>query len=154
MKRPWGLDRAHSKWIIKWMSRANIWLYRLTGGRLFGKMMGAPILLLTTIGRRSGLPRTKPVLYLRDGEDLVVVASVAGQAKHPLWLKNLQANPAVTVEVGRDRSERTARVVPDQERETLWPRLVAMYSAFDLYQSWTARQIQVVVLSPRSPGST
>ena len=151
MKRPPGLDRFHAKFIIKWMSRINIWLYRVTGGRLFGTMAGAPILLLTTVGRKSGLPRTKPVLYLRDGEDLVVVASVGGQKRHPLWLKNLQANPAVTVEVGRDRSERTARVVPDQERESLWPRLVAMYPAFDLYQSWTARQIQVVVLSEQSP---
>jgi len=147
VKRPWGLDRFHAKWIIKWMSRINIWLYRVSGGRLFGTMAGAPILLLTTTGRKSGLPRTKPVLYLRDGDDLVVVASVGGQAKHPLWLKNLQADPHVSVLVRRERSERTARVVPDQERETLWPRLVAMYGAFDLYQSWTPRQIQVVVLS-------
>ena len=149
MRRPWGLDRLHAKLIIKWMSGLNIWFYRLTGGRLFGTMAGAPILLLTTLGRRSGLPRTKPVLYLRDGDDLVVVASVGGQARHPLWLRNLQAEPAVTVEVGRERSERTARVVSDGEREVLWPRLVAMYPAFDLYQSWTSRQIQVVVLSRR-----
>ncbi len=149
MRRPWGLDRLHAKLIIKWMSGLNIWFYRLTGGRLFGTMAGAPILLLTTLGRRSGQPRTKPVLYLRDGDDLVVVASVGGQARHPLWLKNLQAEPAVTVEVGRERSERTARVVPDTEREVLWPRLVGMYPAFDLYQSWTSRQIQVVVLSRR-----
>ena len=149
MRRPWGLDRLHAKLIIKWMSGLNIWFYRLTGGRLFGTMAGAPILLLTTLGRRSGLPRTKPVLYLRDGDDLVVVASVGGQARHPLWLRNLQAEPAVTVEVGRERSERTARVVSDGEREVLWPRLVSMYPAFDLYQSWTSRQIQVVVLSRR-----
>ena len=149
MRRPWGLDRLHAKLIIKWMSGLNIWFYRLTGGRLFGTMAGAPILLLTTLGRRSGLPRTKPVLYLRDGDDLVVVASVGGQARHPLWLRNLQAEPAVTVEVGRERSERTARVVSDDEREVLWPRLVSMYPAFDLYQSWTSRQIQVVVLSRR-----
>jgi deazaflavin-dependent oxidoreductase (nitroreductase family) len=129
------------------MSRINIWLYRKTGGRLFGTMAGAPILLLTTIGRKSGLLRTKPVLYLQDGEDLIVVASVAGQKQHPMWFRNLQANPRVSVEVGRRRTERLARIASDEERASLWPRLVVMYPAFDLYQSWTERRIQVVVLS-------
>lgn len=158
MKRPPGLDRLHAKVIIKWMSRVNIWLYRVSGGRLFNTMQGAPILLLTTIGRKSGQPRTKPVLYLRDGDDLVVVASVGGQKKHPLWFKNLVANPRVSVELGRDKTQCLARVVPDEERAALWPRLVSMYKGFALYQSWTDRQIQVVVLteaaqSPAAPSA-
>src|SRR4051812_38332266 len=86
--------------LIKAMSSTNTWLYRATGGRLGGRFPGgAPLLLLTTIGRKSGQPRTTPLIYLADGDDLVVVASKAGMDEHPLWYTNLLANADVEVEV-------------------------------------------------------
>src|SRR5437870_4649907 len=87
--------------VIKVMSRLNTWMYRISGGRLGGRFPnGAPVLLLTTIGRKSGQPQTAPLLYLKDEDRYVVVASKGGMADHPLWFKNLEANPQVDVEVG------------------------------------------------------
>jgi deazaflavin-dependent oxidoreductase (nitroreductase family) len=89
------------------------------------------------------------VLYLRDGENLVVVASKAGMSHHPLWYGNLESNPAVEVEIGRDRKKMLARRATDEEKAALWPRLVEMYRDFDDYQARTDRNIPVVILSPR-----
>src|SRR5882724_3982627 len=105
----------------------HVHLYRLTGGRFVGRMGKAPILLLTTIGRRTGQHRTTPLLYLRDGEQLAIVASFGGHPKHPVWYLNLTANPAVTLQVGRERFAATARTANAGERERLWPQLVALY---------------------------
>jgi deazaflavin-dependent oxidoreductase (nitroreductase family) len=139
-----------ASFVIKPMSMLNTWLYRWTGGRLGGTFIGgAPVLLLTTIGRKSGQPRTAPLLYLRDGQDLVLVASKAGMSHHPLWYRNLEANPGVEVEIGREKTPMTARRASDEEKETLWPRLVTMYKDFDLYQRRTTRNIPVIILSPR-----
>ena len=112
-------------------------------------LKGAPILLLTVRGRKSGKPHTLPLLYLQDGEDCVLVASKGGWPSHPLWYLNLQADPNVTVQVGRDRRAMTARTANQEERSRLWPKLVAMYADYASYQSWTDRQIPVVILSPR-----
>ena len=154
--RPPGLDRAHSHAIIKCMSRANTWLYRVSGGKVGSRFLaGAPVLLLTTTGRKSGLPRTQPVLYLVDEDRLVIVASKAGMAKHPMWYLNLCATPAVQVEVGDTATHYEARTADADEKAELWPRLVAMYPDFDSYQSWTERDIPVVILEPSpSPSST
>src|SRR5512140_3697779 len=90
--------------VIKVMSRLNTWIYRVSGGRMGGRFpSGAPILLLTTIGRKSGRPQTAPLLYLKEGDAYVVVASKGGMADHPLWFKNLEANPLVEVEVGSEK---------------------------------------------------
>lgn len=135
---------------IKLMSTANTGLYRRTGGRLGGKFPGgAPICLLTTTGRKSGEPRTMPLLYLADGDDVVLVASKGGFSGHPQWYLNLVADPGVVVEVGRSRREMTARVADADEKAALWPRLVAMYAAYDEYQARTDRDIPVVVCEPR-----
>jgi deazaflavin-dependent oxidoreductase (nitroreductase family) len=138
------------------MSRANVWAYRLSGGRLGGRFWGgAPVLLLTTVGRRSGAPRTAPLLYLPDGENLVVVASKGGMSHHPLWYKNLEANPRVEVEVGSERRTMVSRRATAAEKAALWPRLVAMYPEYESYQVRTERDIPVVILSPAVdlPGS-
>lgn len=133
------------------MSRANVWAYRLSGGRLGGRFRGgAPVLLLTTVGRRSGARRTAPLLYLPDGDNLVVVASKGGMSHHPLWYKNLEANPRVEVEVGNQRRPMLARRATPAERTALWPKLVAMYRDYAAYQARTKRQIPVVILSPAS----
>ena len=133
------------------MSMFNTWVYRMSGGRLLGRFPGgAPVLLLTTIGRKSGEPKVAPLLYLADGENYVIVASKGGMAHNPLWFKNLEANPNVEVEVGNRKLPMTARRASDAEKAALWPRLVAMYSSYADYQARTTRDIPVVILSPRT----
>ena len=135
--------------VIKPMSRITVWLYRLTGGKIGGRWLGgAPVLLLTTIGRKSGRPRATPLLYLRDGEHVVVVASKGGMSHHPLWYMNLEANPEVEIEIGPERTKMAARRATDAEKAALWPRLVEMYRDFDDYQARTERNIPVIILSP------
>jgi deazaflavin-dependent oxidoreductase (nitroreductase family) len=136
--------------VIRVMSQLNIWAYRATGGRLGGRFLrGAPVLLLTTRGRRSGQPRTAPLLYLEDGGRIAIVASKGGMSQHPLWYRNLEANPEVEVEIGRERRPMLARVATEAEKRELWPKLVAMYRDYDDYQARTERDIPVVVLTPR-----
>src|SRR4051794_19995967 len=106
---------------------ANTRLYRLSGGRFFGRMGKAPILLLHHVGRKSGKERVTPVLYLADGADLVVVGSKGGTDKTPAWFGNLVAAPETTVEVGREKRRVRPRHATDEERDALWPRLVGMY---------------------------
>ncbi|WP_305093837.1 nitroreductase family deazaflavin-dependent oxidoreductase [Prescottella sp. R16] len=150
--RPSGLDSEYTARIIKWMSRINVTLYRATGGRLGGKWRvgsafpwGIPVCLLTTTGRKSGQPRTSPLLFLEDGDRVVLVASQGGLPKNPLWYLNIRANPNVTVQIKSQIRTMRARVATDDERAALWPRLVEMYADFDTYQSWTDRTIPVVV---------
>ena len=149
---PKGLDSKATASIIKWGSRANVALYRATGGRLGGKWRvgsafpwGIPVCLVTTIGRKTGQPRTAPLLFLEDGDKVVLVASQGGLPKHPLWFRNIQANPEVTVQIRSRVRKMRARVATEQERADYWPKLVAMYPDFDNYQSWTDRVIPVVV---------
>jgi F420H(2)-dependent quinone reductase len=134
---------------IRWMSRANVWLFRLTGGRLGARFPGgAPILLLTVKGRKSGQPRTVPLLYLADGDRFVLVASKGGMSHHPTWFLNLEANPQVEVEVGGERRAMVAQRATAEEKRALWPRLTQMYGEYDTYQARTTRDIPVVILSP------
>jgi deazaflavin-dependent oxidoreductase (nitroreductase family) len=143
-------ETAIGKVVIKAMSSLNTWIYRTTGGRLGGRFPGgAPLLLLTTVGRKSGQPRTTPLIYLSDGDDLAVVASKAGMDNHPLWYTNLVANPDVEVEVGRERRLLRARTATAEEKARLWPKLVAIYPTYEDYQKRTEREIPVVILSPR-----
>jgi deazaflavin-dependent oxidoreductase (nitroreductase family) len=133
--------------LIKAMSRLNTWAYRTTGGRVGGKFLrGAPVLLLTTIGRTSGQPRVAPLIYLQDGERYVVVASKGGMDHHPLWYTNLVANPAVEVQIGRAVQRLRARTASDDERAALWPRLLEVYRDYASYQARTQRRIPLVIL--------
>lgn len=154
--KPKGLDTDLTRRIIKVMATGNVWLYRRTGGRLGGTWrIGAgfrnpvPICLLEHHGRKTGKLRTTPLVYLEDGDRIVVVASQAGRPEHPMWYLNLLADPDVTVQVGRRRRPMRARVADSAERAELWQRLVALYADYDSYQSWTDRVIPVVVLEPR-----
>jgi deazaflavin-dependent oxidoreductase (nitroreductase family) len=130
-------------------SALNRMLYRATGGKVGGTMKGAPILLLSTTGRKSGKTRTMPLLYLRDDGNLVIVASAGGAPVSPGWFQNLKTHPDVQVEIGRNREGRRARVATSEERARLWPRLVEMYSSYADYQKKTTREIPVVILEPR-----
>jgi F420H(2)-dependent quinone reductase len=107
---------------------------------------GVDILLLDHVGRKSGKRRTSPLLYIADGDDLVIVASKGGSAKHPLWWLNLRANPETTVQVGGERRRVRAREATDAERERLWPRLTKVWPDYDRYQRRTERKIPVVIL--------
>ncbi len=149
--RPYSaLEERLATAAVRGMNTLNIWLYRATGGRIGGRFPGgAPILLLTTIGRKSGRPRTAALLFLRDGENLAIVASKGGMSQHPAWYRNLAANPDVEVELGSERKKMTARVASDEAKAKLWPRLVAMYPSYDDYQARTERNIPVVILAPR-----
>jgi len=136
--------------LIKPMSDLNTWIYRISGGKLGARWLrGAPVMLLTTMGRKSGKPRTKPVLYLRDRDDVVIVASKGGMSRHPSWYLNLEANPNVEIEIGTAKASMKAGRATEEEKAALWPRLVEMYRDFDDYQARTERNIPVVVLSPR-----
>jgi deazaflavin-dependent oxidoreductase (nitroreductase family) len=125
-------------------------LYRVTGGVIGRRLVDNDILLLTTRGRVTGREHTVPLLYLRDGESLVVIASYGGRDRHPGWYLNLFADPSVTAQTGRDRRSFQARTATEEEREMWWPRVVAAYSDYAVYQSRTERQIPVVMLEPVS----
>ena len=134
---------------VQWMTGMNNVAYRLSGGRVAGQIpSGAPICLLTTTGRRSGRLRTVPLVYVPDGDDLVVVASRGGMGSHPAWYLNLLADPGAAVQVGAAARRVRARDAGEAERERLWPTLTAAYPHFDAYQLRTLRRIPVVILSP------
>jgi F420H(2)-dependent quinone reductase len=138
--------------VVKWMSAANTWIYRLTGGRIGGKFLrGAPVMLLTTTGRKSGIARTAPLLYLERGREIVIVASKGGMSQHPLWFRNLEANPHCEVEIGTRKLAMVSRRASDTEKANLWPALLAMYPDFDDYQARTTRNIPVLILTPTAP---
>jgi deazaflavin-dependent oxidoreductase (nitroreductase family) len=139
--------------IIRLMTALNVGLYRLTGGRLGGTLARAPVCLVTTIGKRTGEPRTVALLYVADGDDVVVVASKGGMSHSPAWYHNMMANPDVEVEIGATKRRMRARRASATEKTALWSRLVAMYPAYDSYQARTTRDIPVVILSPESGDS-
>lgn len=154
--KPSGLDTERARRVMKVMSRANVWLYRRTRGRVGGTWrVGAalrkpvPIGLLDHVGRRTGRPRTTPLVYLPDGDRLLVVASQAGRPEDPQWYLNVRANPDVHFQTGGVRRPMQARTAGSDERAELWPRLVAHYADYASYQSWCPREIPVVVLEPR-----
>lgn len=145
-----GQAKLFKTLFIKPLSQVNTWLYRLSSGRIGGRMpQGQPILLLTTTGRKSGQPRTAPLLYLQEGVNIVLVASQGGLPHHPLWYRNLEVNPDVEVEIGAEKKAMRARRASEEEKRALWPKLVAMYRSYDAYQARTQRNIPVVILSPR-----
>jgi F420H(2)-dependent quinone reductase len=134
---------------LRALGRLNVPVYRLSRGRVLGHVGRAPVLLITTRGRRSGQPRTAPVVYLTDGERYVVIGSNAGNAHAPAWALNLEAHPEAEVEVGRRRLGVRARLAEDGEREELWRRANEQYGGFDEYRDRTTRRIRVFVLEPR-----
>jgi len=107
---------------------------------------GVPTLLLTTTGRKSGTPRTLPLIYGRDGDRYVIVASRGGTPDHPDWYKNLVANPTVQLQVAADRFAARASTAQGEDRTRLWQTMAKIWPAYDDYQKKTAREIPVVVL--------
>ena len=130
----------------KIFSPLNTLVYRLSGGRIFGKTRDVPILLLTTTGRKSGKLRTAPLLYREDSDAFVVIASFGGQPEHPAWYLNLEAEPVATVQVGGANVPVRAETVEGDERERLWKLMSDGYTSFESYKAKTTRTIPVVAL--------
>ena len=104
------------------------------------------MLLLDHVGAKSGKRRTTPLVYIRDGEDIVIVASKGGSHRNPAWFHNLRANPETTVQVGSRRLAVRARVASPEERARLWPKVVDAYGGYKSYQGRTSREIPLVIL--------
>ena len=136
-------DRA-----VKLLSHLHTGLYRLTGGLVGRRLVHNDMMLLTTTGRSSGRPHTVPLLYLRDGDRFVVIASYGGRPDHPEWYRNLLAEPRAMAQVLASRFEVDAETMDAASRAEWWPRVVDAYSDYAVYQSRTTREIPVLRLTP------
>ncbi|MEA2022828.1 MAG: nitroreductase family deazaflavin-dependent oxidoreductase [Actinomycetota bacterium] len=133
----------------KYMSSLHRVLYRGTRGAVGRRLVDNDMCLLATTGRRSGKQHTVPLLYLRDGERLIVIASWGGRDEHPHWYLNLLANPGANVQVLGDRWPVVATTAPPDERAIWWPKVLDAYDGYAVYESRTDREIPVVFLDPR-----
>jgi deazaflavin-dependent oxidoreductase (nitroreductase family) len=120
--------------------------FRANEGKVGGNFAGAPMLLLTTTGAKSGQQRTTPLVYSKDGENVVIIASFGGAPKHPAWFLNIKAHPEVTVEVGKEKYTARAVVPEGTERDRLFNQQAALMPNFAEYQEKTTRRIPAVVL--------
>jgi F420H(2)-dependent quinone reductase len=145
------LDLADRIWpITRRVMAGHTAIYRATGGLIGHRIPGlAQHLLLDHVGAKSAKKRTSPLLYGKDGENLILVASKGGYPRHPAWFHNLMANPDTTVQVGTSRKAVHARVATAAERKRLWPLMVGIYGGYGEYQRRTEREIPIVVLEPR-----
>src|SRR6476620_6996806 len=131
---------------VRLFIKAHVAVYSLSNGKLGSTMRGSPVLLLTTRGAKSGAVRTVPVAPLIDGNDVYVIASLAGAPNHPAWFHNLKSNPDVEVQLVADKYKARARILPEPERTRVWERVVAKMPGFADYQKKTSRVIPVVQL--------
>ena len=138
--------------MMRMISGTHEFWYRLSGGLIGGRVGGLPILLLTTTGRKSGKKRTMPLVYLPDGDNMVVIASNGGADQHPAWWLNLRANAQAEVQVGSNSKSVTAEIATGEERERLWRQVVEMYHGYDEYRRMTEREIPVVILRSERSG--
>ena len=145
------LDWVEKNWgILGYVAQGHTGVYRATGGRIGHRVPGLPpMLLLDHVGAKSAKLRTSPLVYVRDGEDLVLVASKGGHPKNPAWFYNLEANPDTEVQVGSERRQVHARVAGAEEHDRLWPQALKVYGGYADYQKRTKRQIPLVILEPR-----
>lgn len=126
------------------------WIYEKTDGRIGASLARRPMLLLRTVGRRTGEPRTSALLYVHEGDGYAVIASKGGAPKNPGWYHNLVNDPDVEIQVGRERIPVHARIAEDEERTRLWSLANGVNKGqYDAYQARTDRDIPVVVLEPR-----
>ena len=145
------LDAADRSWpLLRRLMAGHTVAYRATGGLIGHRVPGmAPTLLLDHVGARSGKRRTSPLVYARDGENVILVASKGGYPKNPAWFHNLVANPDTTIQIGSRRQAVHARVATAGECERMWPLVVSVYGGYEDYQRRTEREIPLVVLEPR-----
>jgi len=136
--------------VLNRLMKGHAVVYRASGGLIGHRFPGAPpMLLLDHVGAKSGRRRTTPLVYVADGESVVVIASKGGHPRHPSWFHNLRANPEAMVQIGSERRAVRARVANSEERVRLWPKAVETYGGYSGYQRRTEREIPLVILEPR-----
>jgi F420H(2)-dependent quinone reductase len=133
---------------IKRIDKIHVPLYRFSRGLLGRRVDGLDILLLTTTGKKSGLPRTVPLPFFRDGPHYVLIGSFGGNPTNPAWVGNLTATPAVAVQVGARKFAARARITEGPERARIWNQVTHDFPRYLTYEKKTPRQIPVVVLEP------
>jgi F420H(2)-dependent quinone reductase len=140
----------HSWPVLGPLMRGHAMVYRATGGRIGRRLPGYPptLLLLDHVGARSGKKRTTALIYMPHGDDFVIVGAKGGHPRHPAWLYNLRANPDTEIQIGAERKAVRAKEVSDEERQRLWPALIAHNPVWERYRRRTQREIPVVVLEP------
>ena len=148
---PWSAGQEKfGKFFIKRVGRWQSFVYELTGGRVWKTCLGAPVAILTTTGHKTGVKRKTPLLYMRDGENVVMVASQGGFSTEPFWYKNICANPLVEIQIGNQKRRMSAREASAEEKAQLWPQLDAIYEGYKEYRARTrgVREIPILIFSP------
>lgn len=137
-------------WMINRVGRWQTTVYELTGGRLWNKFLGAPVAILTTVGRKTGKIRKVPLLYLMRGDEVVMTASKGGMSRLPVWYFNVKAADTVDIQIGRRKQSYTMREATEEEEAELWPQLEDMYPDYREYRARTenVRRIPVLIFSP------
>ncbi len=133
-------------------ARLHTPVYRLTGGRIGGTFGGSDVCLVTMTGAKSGKRITRPVMYVPSGRDVLVIGSLGGAPKSPVWVKNLLANPEVEIQYKGEKRQLQARLAGPEEKARLWPTAVQHYPAYADYQARTDRDIPLFVCEPASAG--
>jgi len=141
------------RWLLALVTRLQRFLYLKTDGAIGASLGGMRILLLTSVGRRTGHQRIAPLLFVEDGDRFVVVASNAGDDRDPAWWLNLEANANARVQVRGEHYDVLARRADTEEEERLWPRLIEAYAPYRDYRRRTGREIPIVLLE-RAPSTT
>jgi deazaflavin-dependent oxidoreductase (nitroreductase family) len=138
-------------WLIRNIGKWQVAVYRATGGRLWNRFLGAPVAILTSTGHKSGETRRTPLLFLEQGETVVIAASKGGMSKPPIWMFNLQKKPECEIQIGARNRPMVARVASEAEEKELWPKLTTIYADFAEYRLRTegVRHIPLFVLEPR-----
>lgn len=139
-------------WLISRVGRWQTTVYELSGGRVWNKFLGSPVAILTTVGRKSGKTRKVPLLYLMQGDSVVMTASKGGMSRLPVWYHNVTAADTVDIQIGNTKNTYTMREATEAEEVDLWPRLEAMYEDYKEYRARTqnVRRIPVLIFTPVS----
>lgn len=137
-------------WMINRLGKMQTAVYELTGGRVWNTFLGSPVAILTTVGRKTGKIRKIPLLYLKQGDEVVMTASKGGMTKLPIWYHNVKAAPSVHIQVGSEKKEYTMREATPEEEQDLWPKLEAMYNDYKEYRARTegVRTIPILIFTP------
>ena len=135
---------------LQFYTSLHVFFYRLSGGRIGGRIHNANVLLLTTTGWKTGKKRRRPLLYLQDGNRLVIIAANGGREKDPAWWTNLKHNPIGEVQLGKENETVYAQKANGSEKERLWALVTSRYPRYNEYQKKTKREISVVVLVVKS----
>ena len=134
--------------LFKIFTGLHVFLYHTSGGKIWGSMNGNPVLMLTTTGRKSGLPRTTPVMYVHKDNEYLIAASAGGADQNPTWFSNINSKPEATIEINGRKTKVKAVITSGDERDKLYENFKALGSNFIEYEKKTTRKIPVVRLQP------